>query len=148
MVHKNPDCNVCAPKCFWGCGKDYSMVYRDTHSSSTDHSLASNSGSGSRRPQTNTDVGTPSVDYKMFWYRGKPQGRWSCSVCGLSDKSIKMVMDHIQSSHVISTIFRCRFCNATYNDAQKLYRHQKIIHKTTVPLKCPNCLTIYHNRGI
>ena len=83
----------------------------------------------------------------MFWVRGKPQGRWSYYVCGLSDKSIKMVTDHIQSSHVTSTIFRCQFCNATYNDAQKLYRHHKIIHETTGPLKCPNCPTVYHNRG-
>ena len=42
-VHKNPDCNVCAPKCFGSCGREYSIVHRDTHSSSTDHSLASDS---------------------------------------------------------------------------------------------------------
>ena len=99
------------------------------------------------RAPTNVDTSVPLVNYKMFWQRGSLYGRWCCTWCGLSDENIKTITEHIESAHMPGALFRCQYCNAVYQDAQKLNKHYKIIHDTTMPLKCPDCPTICHNRG-
>ena len=92
----------------------------DTNSSQTNHPLAVESEPGSRRPQADTSKRPPSVDYRTWTYRGRLEGWWTCSVCGLSDRNIRVVTDHVMFSHVVTDEFKCGTCNTSYSDAQRL----------------------------
>ena len=139
IMHGSPSCGTCTPLCWGSCGREV-QIAQTTTSQSLNNGQGNTENSGPRGPQTDMNEKPPSVDCRILKYRGNLKEWWTCSVCGLSDKSIRIVADHVMSFHVLTNTHKCNRCNTSFGNEQRLQKHISLAHEDSAPAATPdNC---------
>ena len=120
IFHSSPSCGTCAPLCWGSCGREVNRT-QTTVSQSTNNGRGATKNSGFRGLQTNRKP--PAIDCKLIKYRGVLQEFWTCTVCGLANRNIGSVADHVMKFHGLPGTHQCNKCNNSFSDEQALRRH-------------------------
>ena len=130
-MHGAPECGTCAPLCWGSCRKEVSRARTTTSQIPENCQVNTENTPGPTRPQTDTNEKPPSVDCRILSYRGNLEEWWTCSVCGLLDRSIRIVTDHVMTFHVLASTHKCDMCKTSFCDAQRLQKHKHLAHEAS-----------------
>lgn len=71
----------------------------------------------------------------------------TCTICGLVVKHMKQHLDNVHKSDCDKR-FRCEYCNKSFNQSDKMKRHQMSVHLKLQPFKCRyGCGLAYNDRS-
>ena len=148
-IHKSQPCDTCGSDCFNSCRPwNRPKEHQEPQPTSTQPPpIVLTTWSNLLGTFTPADAATPAVDYKVTWHKGRFCGKWYCTWCGIADEDINVVTRHIESEHTPGALIRCKYFSASYRNIQELDQHYVVMHSNTIPVPCPDCPAICHNRA-
>ena len=75
------------------------------------------------------------------------QEKTTCNICGLVVKHMKQHLDNVHKSDCDKR-YRCEYCSKSFNQSDKMKRHQMSVHLKLQPFKCRyGCDMAYNDRS-
>ena len=75
------------------------------------------------------------------------QEKTTCNICGLVVKHMKQHLDNVHKSDCDKR-YRCEYCSKSFNQSDKMKRHQMSVHLKLQPFKCRyGCGLAYNDRS-